>query len=228
MKPLVFALACFVSLSLNVTLDVSTASAEILCAKKSNGAITIRKRCKSGETLLSNRAQLTGPTGPAGSTGPTGPSGTLQISQGETPQTYILTTIDAQIHKAVEFPLLVTKSSATSVLKVTASGHLAILNDSSTGASCSVQVRLNGADSQGSSSATFNSAPHGTATVSSADIAANTAITEQFSTTAIFTGLAAGTYTVSLWLRAHAITSCMLNAGVFRSYYIVEEIEAVS
>ena len=63
----------------NVSECSAATTTYVICSKRSDGKITIRTRCRSGESKISNRSSLVGATGAPGSAGTDGADGVLGI-----------------------------------------------------------------------------------------------------------------------------------------------------
>jgi len=221
---------------------VEPALADVLCASKSNGTLAVRSKCRTSENRVLRRASLRGPrglrgatgrpgptgaTGTAGSTGTTGPSGTIKVTtlRIDTSVGWLTSGSVLRIHN---FPDAIVKTSATSILKVTFSGH-ARLQAPANGAAffCFLQVRMNDVDSNGGASGVFDQTATGSlAYGSDAGMAASAFLPTAFSTVGIFTGLAAGTHSPSVYGGSQSgIGVCRLNPGPFSAFLVVEEIE---
>jgi hypothetical protein len=109
------------------------------------------------------------------------------------------------------------KASASTMIKASWTSH--VLVDTPVDY-CAYQIRVDGADSQGS---TLVDDLDGTEAVVSNQTNAVPA-----STVSVFSGLAAGNHTVSLWVYATGPATCTENDGNFRRSVIVEEFTSTS
>lgn len=64
----------FFSFALSLSV-LAIASADVLCAAKTSGALRIKKKCAKNENTITNRRSLVGPKGDTGAIGPAGPTG---------------------------------------------------------------------------------------------------------------------------------------------------------
>ena len=156
-------------------------------------------------------ASCKGDMGPAGPAGPTGPSGVITT----TVVLYLGTTVDGA--PSTTFTSLRTlgtfsKGSATTKVQVVWNGHVTGNVAGPTDGYCTFQVRVDG---NASTATSYPGATIGGAVGQTPYLIA--------STTDIFTGLAAGTHTLTLWDRGIRMTSCTDNPGDFDHWVIVTE-----
>jgi hypothetical protein len=154
-----------------------------------------------------------GPTGPAGAAGPAGAPGAAAVVKrsvlhfaGQNSATPSFSY--AQLRTLGTF----TKNTAASAISVTWVDHVS----GGGGSFCQYQLRIDGADDTGSTSTAYS----GTAESGAVNYGGDEAV----SVTEIFNGLAAGSHTLSLWLRGNLAGSCTENNGNFGHNAIVEEL----
>lgn len=216
------------------------------CYTKSGGSLRVIDdsvtNCKSGETSLDwNVAGPTGATGPAGSAGPAGPTGPAGPQgatgpagpQGATgpagpPGTSGVSTLTKlawdgthvqSSGTSANFVLAktigtFTKGAAGSTIKLTWTGTPVVAS----AFYCSWELRIDGADDSGATNTSFN-------IVSGAFTLASQNATTPGSASAIgvWSGLATGTHTVTIWVRQLGAGSCVLNNGNFPNDILAEE-----
>ncbi len=162
-----------------------------------------------------------GPSGPGGAVGPTGPAGApglvavtrLQFSSGaSTPVNTVSTDIVAipgtgnQVFSATR---------ANAALRITLPTAVSI---SGTSNICYYELRVDGANANGSDSSTFNSATSRDGLVSGSTTAVPATIE------AVFTGIGQGSHSVSVWARSSVDGGrCAINPGGYPNRMIVEE-----
>lgn len=139
------------------------------------------------------------------------------VDDNDVPRTlinYMLSNSDSTISFTYELLRTVgtfTKNKSNTDLKVTWTGHGRMVGTA--GANfCDFQVRIDGNEPEGS--------------VTGGGRAVLYTNNSPFSVTAIFQGDAAGTRTVSIWVRGNA-TSCTLNYGNFPQQVFIEEISPI-
>jgi len=211
---------------------LSPALGDVLCVRKKqvtgdfnkNFRVFRGSRCPSGFAAIINTASFRGPQGAQG------PSGIINFQENRNNTHASLATLAGGLinsdlaYEAISFPSF-TKQSGDTTIRVTFISHLNLLNDATTTAFCSVQLRLNGATSQGSTSTNFTSDVSGVQTFGSGSVGANQVISTTVKVVGYFTGLPIGNYTPSVWLRGLSVNDCRLNDGIFRNSLIIEEIK---
>ena len=144
-----------------------------------------------------------GPKGDPGQTGQTGPTGVIAT----TVVVYSTTTTDATPGTAKEvrtFPSF-TKANAGTKIQVVWNSHV-----SANGGFCNFQVRVDGVQP---STNDFGAVVSGATPTNFYPV----------STTNVTSGLAAGTHTLSLWIRGVGATSCTENPGNYERTITVTE-----
>jgi hypothetical protein len=163
-----------------------------------------------------------GPQGPAGAPGPVGPQGPAgepgAAGPGATITTlsYSLTSIDSApgiTPKVLRTLGTFTKASAGTRIQLTWNSHV-----SGQGDWCTFHLRIDGVQSD-----TLDNCGRGGGCVGATIGPRDTGIQFAVSTTDVWSGLAAGVHTVTLWDRGVNATQCIENEGNFPHHVIVTE-----
>jgi Collagen triple helix repeat (20 copies) len=161
-----------------------------------------------------------GPQGPKGDPGPQGPPGsiasTLVVYSGATTDSTPSSTV-----KRLRTIGTFTKANAASKIELLWNSHgTPTLPSTSTLGVCNFHLRVDDAQSPATDVCGTNTGCLG-AVVGGGTSASRLEV--PFSTADIFTGLAAGTHTLSLWGRGGGVSSCMENPGNFTRTVVVKE-----
>ena len=150
----------------------------------------------------------TGPAGAAGATGPQGPSGVVNVTQ----LSYNLQTSDMAPTVTSKFLRNIgtfTKLQAATKLDITWDSHVSGIGP--VGSGCNFMIRV---DSVGSTAGDLG------AVISPSVVTAF----DSLAVTRIFTGVAAGTRTLSIWTRGVGVpTQCTDNAGNYEHHAVIRE-----
>ncbi len=185
-------------------------------------------KCRRGDRKLTwNQAGPQGPQGPRGATGPQGPQGPAgatgtagSAGAAGTPALYQRTDLHYQAQaEAAPTPSYQKLETIGTFSKQNASSAITLLWTSDatmvgSGTFCQFQLRIDDADDQGSTGTTYDGKAEAGAILWGAS--------DAFTVTDVFTGLATGAHTVSVWLRGTA-TDCKDNEGSFgHDVYVLE------
>jgi hypothetical protein len=162
-----------------------------------------------GPTGATGSNGATGATGATGSQGPSAIIGRTQIRYGGDHTDHAPTGFPKQLREIGTF----TQTSSASTIEIVWNSHVDATTDGDAFAFCSFQIRVDG------NLSSFNEFG---ALVFADNLAAGTFFSP-VSTTNIFTGLAAGVHTVSLWDEGQHVTACEDNYGNFAEKVIVTE-----
>jgi hypothetical protein len=174
------------------------------------------KNGKNGQNGTNGTNGTNGATGAAGAAGASGSAGTPALYK-RTDLHYGLAATDSSpsgSYKQLEVIGTFTKLNASSAITLVWTSHAT--GGNGTTSFCHYQLRIDGLDDQGSASTSYSGTAESGAVVYDANAA--------FSVTDVFTALAVGSHTVSVWDRAlNGPTSCTDNNGSFgHDVYVLE------
>jgi hypothetical protein len=174
------------------------------------------KNGKNGQNGTNGTNGTNGATGAAGAAGASGSAGTPALYK-RTDLHYGSLATDSSptgSYQQLEVIGTFTKLNASTAITLVWTSHATGGNGAGV-TFCQYQLRVDGLDDQGSASTSYS----GTAASGAVVYDAHSA----FSVTDVFTALAAGSHTVSVWDRSGGVTSCTDNNGSFgHDVYVLE------
>ena len=225
---LVFTTLALISLFLFAPTLEPVAHAEKLCVKRrqtvrdgnkffTKRLLRIADPCPKGTREVLDTTSFTGADGQDGT------SPTYNLYEDVTTTTSDSTT-SSTLGSVEEFDGF-TKQRDDTVLKVTFTSMVFILNDGDVAGGADLQIRMNGRDSNNNTDTTYSRNVSASFTVYDQSLATGDESTKAFTIVGFFTGLSAGIYTPSLWAAVNDATRVTVNAGSKAAQtLIIEEI----
>jgi hypothetical protein len=191
------------------------------CFKNVNGQLRVvnsSSNCRPSETALTwNQTGPAGPAGPQGPQGPAGPSGITKVTRLVTTAQDNFAPTDNDFHQRLTLGTF-TKDAAATRVRALWQGPAWIEG----GSTCTYQLRIDGKKDTGSVNPAYEPGEGGDSVLWLANGA--TFNENAIADTADFTGLAAGTHTITVWVRGVSNpSSCFINPGVFTMTVLVDE-----